>query len=553
MQSTGATAGSITTLSSSISVTLHRRDQSITNPKSKSKSFSLQHPLRFERSCRTSRRRRKGWLLTMTEHMSEGIHIMSLSSSGKKLVEKGGVQPIPRLDDHLGPMHRIHNPMMDNKFFEPTDGFFVTDYDVATQFVAVDMRHLGTQSYFLRAGPRESVVFEPEEVKAAIVTCGGLCPGINTVIRELVMGLWDLYGVRSIHGIRAGYRGFYSGDPMPLDRQVVDDWHKKGGSVLGSSRGGFDLKKIMDGIEGAGYNQLFIVGGDGTMRGAVAIADEIVRRGLKISVVAVPKTVDNDVGIIDKSFGLDTAVEKAQAAINAGHVEAQSTPNGVGVVKLMGRNAGHIALRATLSSRDVDCCLIPEVPFYTEGRGGLFEFVETKLEENGHCVIVVAEGAGQELIPRNADQGYDESGNLQLLDIGTWLVSELKRWWKKNNPDKLSAVKYIDPTYMVRAVPSNAADTLFCTLLAQSAVHGAMAGYTAFVAGTVNGVYCYLPLEQIAKSTHKVDVNNHIWAWVRSINSQPDFKKYNENGNSNGKFVNSESGYALKKAADVSA
>ncbi|KAG6549285.1 hypothetical protein Mapa_009271 [Marchantia paleacea] len=497
---------------------------------------------------RSSWRRRGKGFLTMTESMSEGVRMMTVSPSGKQWVEKGGLQAIPRLDDHLGPLPRMSNPMINNKFFKPAEGFFVTDYDVCSQFVALDTRHLGTPSYFLRAGPRESVVFKPDEVKAAIVTCGGLCPGINTVIRELVMGLTDLYEVQSIDGIKAGYRGFYSGDKMKLDRHVVDDWHKKGGSVLGTSRGGFDLKKIVDGIEEAGYNQLYVIGGDGTMRGAVTIADEITRRNLKITMTAIPKTVDNDIGIIDKSFGLDTAVEKAQAAISAGHVEAQSTPNGVGVVKLMGRNAGHIALRATLSSRDVDCCLIPEVPFFTEGPGGLFEFLDERITDNGHCVVVVAEGAGQDLIPRTAEQGFDDSGNLQLLDIGQWLVAELKQWWKKKNPDKLFAVKYIDPTYMVRAVPSNAADTLFCTLLAQSAVHGAMAGYTSFVAGTVNGVYCYIPLDQIAQSTHKVDIHNHIWAWVRSINSQPDFKAC-ETGNSNGSATDMDLNFTPKEKA----
>ena len=225
------------------------------------------------------------------------------------------------------------------------------------------------------------------------------------------------------------------------------------------------------------------------------------------------------------SFGFQTAVEKAQEAINAGHVEAESTPNGIGLIKLMGRNAGHIAMHASLGSRDVDCCLIPEVPFFLEGSGGLFEFVEERLKENGHCVIVVAEGAGQELMERadNANHEKDLSGNPALQDIGLWLGRKLKDWWKRTHLKELFAVKYIDPTYMIRAVPSNAADTEYCTLLAHSALHGAMGGFTGFVAGRINDKFCYIPLSLVAKSQHLVDVKNHVWSWLKSVNNQPDF------------------------------
>lgn len=261
------------------------------------------------------------------------------------------------------------------------------------------------------------------------------------------------------------------------------------------------------------------------MRGAVNIFNEICRRKLNVAVAGIPKTVDNDVGIIDRSFGFQTAVEMAQQAINAGHVEAESAVNGIGLVKLMGRSTGHIALHATLSSRDVDCCLIPEIDFYLEGKGGLFEFLEQRLKENGHAVIVVAEGAGQELIPRNdaEKQERDESGNLVLLDVGGWLKSELKKWWSRKHPNELFTVKYIDPTYMVRAVPANATDNTYCTLLAHSAIHGVMAGYTGFVSGPINGNYAYIPLEEVAQAKNVVNTKDHKWSWVRSVSSQPDF------------------------------
>ena len=268
------------------------------------------------------------------------------------------------------------------------------------------------------------------------------------------------------------------------------------------------------------------------MRGAVEIYHEICQRKLNIAVTGIPKTVDNDIGIIDRSFGFQTAVEMAQQAISAAHVEAESAVNGIGLVKLMGRSTGHIALHATLSSRDVDCCLIPETPFYLEGKGGLFEFLEQRLRENGHAVLVVAEGAGQDQMieannnDRHADNNKDESGNPLFLDVGQWLKSELNKWWKREHPNELFTVKYIDPTYMIRAVAANSTDNLYCTLVAHSAIHGVMAGYTGFVSGPINGNYAYIPLEEVAKAKNGVDTRDHKWAWVRSVTNQPDFHIY---------------------------
>ncbi|XP_010530089.1 PREDICTED: ATP-dependent 6-phosphofructokinase 2 [Tarenaya hassleriana] len=433
------------------------------------------------------------------------------------------IKSLPHLPDLQ--TRRRCNPLDLNPFFRPSDGFYITPSDVILRQILSDDFSTPRVAYH-RAGPRREIMFEPSHVKAAIVTCGGLCPGMNTVIREVVVGLWELYGVRDIYGIRAGYRGFYSMEPMKLNPKMVDDWHKRGGTVLETSRGGFDLLKIVDSIQTHGFNQVYIIGGDGTMRGAVEIFNEICRRKLDICITGIPKTVDNDIGIIDRSFGFQTAVEMAQEAISAAHVEAESAVNGIGLVKLMGRSTGHIALYATLSSRDVDCCLIPEMKFYLEGKGGLFEFLEQRLKENGHAVVVVAEGAGQDMIPRSETQKQerDESGNMVFLDVGIWLKSELKEWWAKAHPGELFTVKYIDPMYMIRAVPANATDNLYCTLLAHSAIHGVMTGYTGFVSGPINGNYAYIPLEEVAQSKNEVDTNDHKWAWVRSVTNQPDFQ-----------------------------
>ncbi|KAF6142294.1 hypothetical protein GIB67_037461 [Kingdonia uniflora] len=445
------------------------------------------------------------------------------------------LQTLPHLTDYLQNLQTFTNPLHNNQFYHPSDhGFYISSSDVILRQILYNLAvpappQLDQQLAYHRAGPRQQTYFDPSCVKAAIVTCGGLCPGMNTVIRELVVGLSELYGVTQIFGVPAGYRGFYTDEHVhvQLYPKLVHNWHKKGGTVLATSRGGFNLHKIVDAIQHQGYNQVYIIGGDGTMRGAVDIYQEVVRRKLNISINGIPKTVDNDVGIIDKSFGFQTAVETAQQAINAAHVEAESAVNGIGLVKLMGRNTGHIALHATLSSRDVDCCLIPENSFYLEGEGGMFEFLGERLKKNGHAVVVVAEGAGQELIPRSAAQKEerDESGNLSFLDVGGWLKSELKHWWDRDHPGELLTVKYIDPTYMIRAVPANATDNLYCTLVAHSAIHGVMAGYTGFVSGPVNGNYAYIPLEEVAQAKNPVNTKDHKWAWVRTVTNQPDFVK----------------------------
>ncbi|XP_040383278.1 LOW QUALITY PROTEIN: ATP-dependent 6-phosphofructokinase 2-like [Oryza brachyantha] len=435
----------------------------------------------------------------------------------------------------------IPNPLAHHPLYHPSGSFFVSPTDVVLRDILLDASSAsgGPQrqvvAAYHRAGPRREVVFDPATVRAAVVTCGGLCPGMNTVVRELVVGLSELYGVRrgGVFGVRNGYRGFYSEELVPLEPATVHHWHKAGGTVLGTSRGGFDLGRIVDAIERHGFNQVYAIGGDGTMRGAVKIFEEVRRRRLAVAVTGIPKTVDNDVGVIDRSFGFHTAVEAAQQAIAAGHVEAESAVNGVGLVKLMGRSAGHIALHATLSSRDVDCCLIPEEDFYLRGAGGLFEFLYHRLKKNGHAVVVVAEGAGQGLIPRNttapkdnaavAVAAADESGNPAFLDVGAWLKAELRAWWEEEQGGELFTVKYIDPTYMIRAVPANAGDNLYCTLLAHSAIHGAMAGYTGFVSGPINGNYAYIPMAEVAEAENPVDTMDHKWAWVRSITNQPDF------------------------------
>ncbi|XP_044397596.1 ATP-dependent 6-phosphofructokinase 5, chloroplastic isoform X3 [Triticum aestivum] len=346
--------------------------------------------------------------------------------------------------------------------------------------VCIDPDCSWVEHWVHRAGPRKEIYYEPEEVKAAIVTCGGLCPGLNDVIRQIVFTL-EIYGVKNIVGIQFGYRGFFEKGlkEMPLSRDVVENINLAGGSFLGVSRGGAKTSEIVDSIQARRIDMLFVIGGNGSHAGANAIHEECRKRKLKVSVVAVPKTIDNDILFMDKTFGFDTAVEEAQRAINSAYIEARSAYHGVGLVKLMGRSTGFIAMHASLSSGQIDVCLIPEVSFTLDGEHGVLSHLEHLLETKGFCVVCVAEGAGQDLLQKS--NATDASGNVILSDFGVHMQQKIKKHFK--DIGVLADVKYIDPTYMVRACRANASDAILCTVLGQNAVHGAFAGFSGITSG----------------------------------------------------------------------
>ncbi|XAR67665.1 6-phosphofructokinase [Bertholletia excelsa] len=455
---------------------------------------------------------------------ADGVMESSINYKPKIVNGEAGyvLEDVPHLSDYIPNLPTYPNPLQNNPSYSVAKQYFVNmDDSVPQQIVVHKDGPRGT--HFRRAGPCQKVYFPSDDVYACIVTCGGLCPGMNTVIREIVCGLYYMYGVKKILGIEGGYKGFYSRNTIPLTPKVVNDIHKRGGTILGTSSGGYSLSKIVDSIQYRGINQVYIIGGDGTHKGACVIFEEIKKRGLQAVVAGIPKAIDNDIPVIDKSFGFDTAVEEAQRAINAAHVEAESFENGIGVVKLMGRHSGSISLYATLASRDVDCCLIRESPFYLEGRGGLFEFMEKRLRENGHMVIVIAEGAGQELLSESTSTVYqqDASGSKVLQDVGLWISQKIKDHFNKKKI--VINLKYIDPTYMIRAIAGNASDNVYCTLLAQSAIHGAMAGYTGFTVGPVNGSHAYIPIHRVTERQNKVVITDRMWARLLSSTNQPSF------------------------------
>ena len=383
---------------------------------------------------------------------------------------------------------------------------------------------------FILGSPREEIVFDPKKVKVAIATCGGLCPGLNVVIRELVMTLHYNYGVPEVYGVQSGYRGFYTpGKLMKLTPEKMTEIHNLGGTILKSSRGGFDLAKICDSVQENGFNMIFILGGDGTHRGIMVLSNEFRRRNVAVAIVGVPKTIDNDIPIIDKSFGFETAVEEAQRAIRSADVEANSADFGVGLVKLMGRNSGFIAMNATIASRDVNVCLIPEVPYEMKK---VCEFVHQRLIHRNHCVIVVAEGAATACVDQSlVREGTDASGNPLLFDIGNHLKKEIVGYCAAQGME--CTLKFIDPTYMIRTVPANSHDRTLCVQLAQAAVHGAFAGYTAFTVGLVGGRSGLIPVKTITEAMEgknavpgqrRVDPERDIMWWrLMASTGQPNF------------------------------
>ncbi len=374
------------------------------------------------------------------------------------------------------------------------------------------------------AGPREKIYFDPTKVRAAIVTCGGLSPGLNNVIRSIVYTLWYLYGTRSIFGIKYGYHGFLpeeGHEPIVLTPEVVSDIHNLGGTILGTSRGGGDrTEDIVDTLERMNINMLFVIGGDGTQKGARDITNEIEKRGLKIAVVGIPKTIDNDLYFVDKTFGFDTAVEKAVEAIQSSHTEAKAAYNGVGLVKLMGRHSGFIAAHATLATNLVNFVLIPEIPFDLEGPNGFLTHLKNRLLHKHHAVIVVAEGAGQDLLIKDPkDIEYDESGNIKLKDIGVFLKNKIAEFLKREGIKH--KIIYIDPSYMIRSIPANSSDARLCARLGQNAVHAAMSGKTGLLVSQVNNRMVHVPIEYVVEKRKQIDPDGDLWRDVIETTGQP--------------------------------
>jgi 6-phosphofructokinase 1 len=367
------------------------------------------------------------------------------------------------------------------------------------------------------AGPRQMVYFDPSKLACGIVTCGGLCPGLNDVIRSIVLSLHHHYGVRKVYGFRFGYEGLvrrYGHTPIELTTESVNRVHEFGGSLLGSSRGPQQPSEMVQTLRDLNIGILFAIGGDGTLRGAQAIGDEARRQDLELAVIGIPKTIDNDVSFVQKTFGFETAVTEARRATYAANAEAEAARNGIGLVKLMGRDSGFIAAYAVLVDSHVNFCLVPEVPFTLER---LLAELETRIGQRGHALIVVAEGAGQEIVARSSER--DASGNVKYGDIGIFLRDAITNHFKQRGT--AVSLKYIDPSYAIRSVPATAHDSAFCLLLGHSAVHAGMSGRTNMVVSFWNHRFTHVPIRLAASERKKIDPEGPLWSSVLAATGQP--------------------------------
>ena len=409
---------------------------------------------------------------------------------------------------------RIPSPMKGNQFVTDNDNvLYHSDERIIKELLGAGK----DLPCFEMAGPREKIYFDPSKLKCGIVTCGGLCPGVNDVIRAIVLGLFYHYGVKTIFGFRYGFEGLtyrHGHVPLELNPDIVGDIHKKGGTILSSSRGPQDISEMVDTLERMNVGVLFTIGGDGTLRGAKAVAEEITRRNVKIGVVGIPKTIDNDISFVEKSFGFETAVSASRTAVYSAHTEAIGARNGVGLVKLMGRESGFIAAYATLANNDVNFCLVPEVRFTT---GALLDALKERLVRRGHAVIIGGEGAGQDLMETRGE--CDASGNIRFGDIGVFIVDQIKNYFNKEGIEV--NVKYIDPSYTIRSMPANPKDSAFCLLLGHNAVHAAMTGRTNMLVGNWKGEFTHVPIALAVSKRKQIDPEGRFWSDVVSCTGQP--------------------------------
>ena len=408
----------------------------------------------------------------------------------------------------------IPSPMSGVRFVKEDDHIlYHSDIREIRQYIAAGKE----PPHFEEAGPREKIFFDPAGLACGIVNCGGLCPGLNNVIRAIVLSLHHHYGVKKIYGFPYGYEGLsarFGHEPIPLTPEVVVNIDEMGGTILGSSRGNQDISEMVDTLEKMNIGILFTIGGDGTQRGALAINEEARRRGIKLSVIGIPKTIDNDISYIQKTFGFETAVSEATHVTRAVHNEAEGARNGVGLVKLMGRDSGFIAAYAAIVDGQVNFCLVPEVPFTLDR---LFKALRERLEGRKHAVIVVAEGAGQDLMKTAGDR--DASGNILHSDIGIFLRDVIKDHFKKTGME--ITLKYIDPSYTIRSVPANPHDSALCLVLGHNAVHAGMTGRTGIIIGFWNQHFTHVPIPLAVAERKKIDPEGWIWSSVLSSTGQP--------------------------------
>lgn len=415
----------------------------------------------------------------------------------------------------------VESPITERFFVKDEERILFSDNEAELKRMIANNQSMPS---YERAGPRQRLFHDPAWTRAAIVTCGGLCPGLNDVIKGIVNTLFFSYDVRHVFGIPYGFRGFipdYKHSPIILNPDMVDKIHEEGGTVLGSSRGAQDTGRICDALQRMNVNVLFCIGGDGTLRGAGDIADELRRRKQHVSVIGVPKTIDNDLSFVGRSFGFETSIYSTAELITAAHVEAKGVLNGIGLVKLMGRDSGFIAAYASLANSNVNFCLIPEEPLTLDGENGFLTALRRRFESGkDHAVVIVAEGAGQDLF-KGIEEQKDASGNVLKNDIGVLLKGKITAYFKEVGIP--TSVKYFDPSYLVRSGPAFGTDAIYCNLLAENAVHAAMSGRTNMVVGQIGDDFTHVPVRLATTERQKIDVHGALWQSVLATTRQMDY------------------------------
>lgn len=416
---------------------------------------------------------------------------------------------------------RIH-VLGEAKFDSPQKRFVSDEARVPARVVYMPGQERVEEPVFELAGPRKKLYFDSSRTRAGIVTCGGLCPGLNNVIRSLYLELHHGYGVRQVLGFRGGYQGLdpeCGAEPMVLSSDIVDDIHREGGTILGTSRGPVDVGRAVDNLIKLKVDILFTIGGDGTQRGGNELFQVAKSRGHDLAVVGIPKTVDNDVAFVTRTFGYLTAVEEAARVLCCAHTEIHSVHNGVAVVRLMGRHAGFIAAGATVASQDVNFCLVPEVPFKLHGVNGFLPVLKRRVLNRKHALIVVAEGAGQDLFADMKEE-RDASGNVKLRDIGPCLRNEIEAYFRAENVPII--MRYFDPSYIVRSVSADSEDAILCDLYARNAVHAAMAGKSGLIIGLLHDKFVHVPIEKVVEEKKRLNPSGSLWHAVLASTGQPE-------------------------------
>lgn len=431
------------------------------------------------------------------------------------------------------------------------------------------------------AGPRRYVSYpQKNQLKVGILVSGGIAPGINAVISGIIARhhayqAWSQkinknYALE-ILGYSEALKGLlHAGRPaVPLDLKTVREAVNHGGSILPTARADelLDLEDpkqrdgALDKVTSRLINQqidiLYIIGGDGSMRAAHAISCRARRNPInELSVIGIPKTMDNDILWVWQSFGFLSAVEFAKQAILQLHTEVMSNPR-LCVIQLFGSDSGFVVSHAALASGVCDAVLIPEVNFtlkqlsgYIRYRlqdrphsdkpyGGIVALAETAIpldwREYVSATAEVADGSEKVILTPEelrAIETFESHGRRvhgqtpdALRSGGLRLVSQILQREIRKLGDRWSSYRVFtnEPRHLIRSIEPSVSDVIFAQRLGTLAVDNAMAGYHDFMISQWLTEYVLVPLKLVVLGRKRVPEHGIFWKSVRASTGQPDF------------------------------